>query len=152
MNNVSSKEIAAGWQRCWFPAAIQNSLRGGGVGGWGRQHLHIKLRLSGWKRKWGGQKRLMFKQQRGRGEGASKHGFTMISAPSSCSSFKPKWMQRRGGDWKAGAVIMSWPVTVSCCNETLCSYDTRSHTYTHIFLSSQSAYICTLVNKDLSVW
>lgn len=27
MNNVSGEEIAAGWQRRWFPAAIQNSLR-----------------------------------------------------------------------------------------------------------------------------
>ena len=116
-----ARKLRQGDNDDWFPAAIQNSL------------LHIKLRLSGWKRKWGGQKKLMFKQRWGgaRGEGASKQRFTMISAPSSCSSLEPKGRQRRGGDWKAGAVIMGWPVTVSCCNETLCSYDTHSLTHTH---------------------
>ncbi len=66
----------------------------------------------------------MFKQQRQKDEGASKHGFAMIWAPSSFSFSSSEWQtnaERKGGDWKAGAVsvIMGWLVRVFCYNELL---------------------------------
>lgn len=157
MNNGSGEEIAADWQQRWFPTTIQNSLREWGgererEGERGGPTLAYQTEALWWEKKvwrrsgedW---KRLMFKQQRRRNESASKHGFTMIWTLSSFCFF---FFQTKG---KKGEQVKDW----SCgCNYWLAS-QTLSHLCgddTHAIFppSSQFAYICTLVNKDLCLW
>lgn len=77
MNNVSSEEIAAAWQRGWFWATIQNRERERGANTCISNRGFVVRRESGEEER-GWQTMLMFKQQRRRNESAWKHEFSVI--------------------------------------------------------------------------
>lgn len=135
MNNVSAEEIAAGWQRRWFPAAIQNSL-GEGEGG---QHLHIKLRLCSSKEDWGRTENGSYlNSSRSWDESASKHGFTMIWAPSLFSHFGPKGKGGKRGVEVIEGMELCWLLLVGQLElpATVMHYMSLTHEHTFSFPSS----------------
>lgn len=83
----------------------------------------------GEEQEWGGQKRLMFKQQQRMDGSARKRGFTMTPTSSSFSFSSFEKRESRGEEVIERlelSVIMGWPVRLSCHSEQLCAYDAHT--------------------------
>lgn len=128
MNNVSSEEIAAGWQRRWFPAAIQTSWCEGEGGSTCISNCGFVVRKESGDEEWGGRRESSClnrsREMRAHQNADSQQRELFFGTKAKGEDGRAG---RRGANWEAGAVsgISYWPASAACYND-LCVWCTFS--------------------------